>query len=63
MSDRIAVMRAGRIVELGDAEDVYANPRDEYTRALLQSVPIPDPRTMKERKKERLRLRAILAEH
>jgi oligopeptide transport system ATP-binding protein len=62
MSDRIAVMRQGRIVELGDAEEVYARPKDDYTRALLDAVPIPDPRKMKERKLERRRLRSALAE-
>jgi oligopeptide transport system ATP-binding protein len=62
MSDRIAVMRQGRIVELGDAEDVYANPREDYTKALLQAVPIPDPRKMKERKRERRRLQPALVE-
>jgi len=62
MSDRIAVMTAGRIVELGGAEEVYASPREEYTQALLQAVPIPDPRKMRERKRERRRLRSALAE-
>jgi oligopeptide transport system ATP-binding protein len=62
MSDRIAVMNAGRIVELGEAEEVYATPREEYTQALLQAVPIPDPRKMRERKRERRRLRSALAE-
>ena len=62
MSDRIAVMNQGRIVELGDAEEVYASPREEYTQALLQAVPIPDPRKMRERKRERRRLSSALAE-
>ena len=62
MSDRIAVMNAGRIVELGEAEEVYATPREEYTQALLHAVPIPDPRKMRERKRERRRLRSALAE-
>jgi oligopeptide transport system ATP-binding protein len=58
MSDRIAVMNEGRIVEQGLAEEVYAHPKDTYTQELLQAVPIPDPRKMKERKLERRRLRA-----
>jgi ABC-type oligopeptide transport system ATPase subunit len=62
MSDRIAVMNQGKIVELGVAEDVYGYPRDRYTRELLAAVPIPDPRKMRERKEERRRLRAALAE-
>jgi oligopeptide transport system ATP-binding protein len=57
MSDRIAVMNQGRLVELGDAEDVYSHPRERYTRELVEAVPIPDPRTMKKRKEERRRLR------
>jgi oligopeptide transport system ATP-binding protein len=58
MSDRIAVMNQGKIVELGLAEEVYGKPRDRYTQELLAAVPIPDPRKMKERKAERRRLRA-----
>jgi ABC-type oligopeptide transport system ATPase subunit len=44
MSDRVMVMRDGRIVEHGTAEQVYAAPRHEYTRSLLASVPAADPR-------------------
>jgi oligopeptide transport system ATP-binding protein len=62
VSDRIAVMNRGRIVEIGDADDVYAHPREDYTQALLQAIPIPDPRRMKERKAERRRHRHALAE-
>jgi ABC-type oligopeptide transport system ATPase subunit len=58
MSDRIAVMHKGEIVELGTAEEVYAHPKERYTRELVEAVPIPDPRTMKTRKQERRRLRA-----
>jgi oligopeptide transport system ATP-binding protein len=53
MSDRIAVMRAGKLVEEGPAEEVYGAPREEYTKRLLTSVPIPDPRQMRARKAER----------
>jgi ABC-type oligopeptide transport system ATPase subunit len=62
MSDQIAVMEKGKIVEQGDAERVYTSPRGRYTRELLASVPVPDPRKMQERKEERRRLRAALAE-
>ena len=62
MSDRIAVMNRGKLVEIGPAEQVYTNPQDDYTKALLSAVPVPDPRRMKERKAERRRLRHALAE-
>ncbi|MBL1065139.1 ABC transporter ATP-binding protein [Streptomyces sp. 7-21] len=43
VADEVAVMYLGRIVEHGDAERLYTRPRHPYTRALLASVPIPDP--------------------
>jgi ABC-type oligopeptide transport system ATPase subunit len=57
VSDDIAVMEDGKIVEMGPAEQVYTAPRHPYTKALLAAVPIPDPRRMRERKAERRRLR------
>jgi oligopeptide transport system ATP-binding protein len=62
MSDRIAVMNKGQLVEIGLAEEVYTNPQNDYTKALLSAVPIPDPRAMKERKAARRKLRHALAE-
>jgi oligopeptide transport system ATP-binding protein len=62
MSDRIAVMNKGQLVEIGPAEQVYKNPQHDYTKALLSAVPIPDPRAMKERKAVRRKLRHALAE-
>lgn len=41
ISDRIAVMYLGRIVEIGDSENLYANPMHPYTKALIQSIPRP----------------------
>jgi oligopeptide transport system ATP-binding protein len=57
MSDRIAVMNQGKLVEIGTAEQIYNEPRDEYTKALFTAVPVPDPRRQKERKAERARLK------
>ena len=62
MSDRIAVMNRGKLVEVGPAEEVYMKPTEEYTQALLTAVPIPDPRKMQERKIERRKHRHALAE-
>jgi oligopeptide transport system ATP-binding protein len=56
MSDTIAVMHQGVIVEQGPAERVYTRPENDYTRALLAAVPVPDPERMQERKVERRRL-------
>src|SRR2546422_1460247 len=41
--DGIAIMYLGRIVEMGPARTIYADPKHPYTRALLQAIPIPDP--------------------
>jgi len=44
LSDRVAVMFAGRLVELAPADDLYAAPLHPYTRTLLAAIPVPDPR-------------------
>ena len=49
VSDRIAVMHEGRIVEIGPADEVCERPRDAYTEELLAAVPVPDPRLARER--------------
>jgi oligopeptide transport system ATP-binding protein len=54
ISDRIAVMNHGQIVETGDADQVCEHPRDDYTKKLLSAVPIPDPRESAARRRERV---------
>jgi oligopeptide/dipeptide ABC transporter ATP-binding protein len=49
MCDRIAIMYLGRIVEMGRARTIYADPKHPYTRALLQAIPIPDPERRSEK--------------
>ena len=51
ISDRIAVMHQGYIVELGNAEEIYGNPLHPYTKSLLTAIPQPDPKTKNDRKK------------
>jgi oligopeptide transport system ATP-binding protein len=50
ISDRIAVMHQGKIVEQGSADQVCERPQHEYTKKLLSAVPIPDPRESRERR-------------
>ncbi|MEU6919840.1 MULTISPECIES: ABC transporter ATP-binding protein [unclassified Streptomyces] len=52
ISDRIAVMYLGHIVETGDTESIFSDPRHPYTRALLSAIPVPDPQ--RERARERV---------
>ncbi|MFV0498605.1 MAG: ABC transporter ATP-binding protein [Bacilli bacterium] len=47
ISDRIAVMSKGKIVEMGTTEDIYANARHPYTRSLLSAIPHPNPASKK----------------
>ncbi|NED14469.1 ABC transporter ATP-binding protein, partial [Streptomyces sp. SID9124] len=54
ISDRIAVMYLGHIVETGDTETLFADPKHPYTKALLSAIPVPDP------KRERTRERVVL---
>lgn len=54
MSDRVAVMYLGKVVELADRDEIYAQPLHPYTSALMSVIPIPDPET------ERARTRTLL---
>jgi oligopeptide transport system ATP-binding protein len=52
ISDRVAVIHKGRIVELAETEKLFKNPLHPYTRALLSAIPLPDPRSEKKKKLE-----------
>ena len=43
VADRVAVMRQGRIIELGPVDAVWSAPRHPYTKALIDAAPVPDP--------------------
>lgn len=52
ITDRLAVIHKGKIVELAETEELFKNPLHPYTRALLSAIPLPDPKREKEKKLE-----------
>jgi peptide/nickel transport system ATP-binding protein len=57
LAHRIAVMQHGRLVEVGDRDQILRNPQDEYTKMLLSAVPVPDPAEQKQRREARMAAR------
>ena len=51
ISDRIAVMYLGHMVELADADEIYDHPLHPYTRSLISAVPVPDPKQARANKR------------
>ncbi|MDR1450102.1 MAG: glutathione ABC transporter ATP-binding protein, partial [Propionibacteriaceae bacterium] len=61
LADRVAVMEHGRLVEVGEREQVLRRPAAEYTRSLLAAVPVPDPVEQAAKRAARRALRAAAA--
>lgn len=56
ISDRVAVMYLGSMVEITDSAELYKNPLHPYTKALISAIPIPDPKVEQERENTRIKL-------
>ena len=54
ISSKIGVMYLGNLVESGDSETIFKEPKHDYTKKLLKAIPIPDPKNREKRKKQRL---------
>jgi peptide/nickel transport system ATP-binding protein len=54
LSHRIAVMQEGRLVEVGERDQILKKPKDDYTRKLIAAVPVPDPKEQRQRREARL---------
>ncbi|HLS52727.1 MAG TPA: ABC transporter ATP-binding protein, partial [Tissierellaceae bacterium] len=50
ITDRVAIIYKGKIVELAETEELFKNPLHPYTRALISAIPLPDPRLEKNKK-------------
>jgi peptide/nickel transport system ATP-binding protein len=54
LSHRIAVMQNGRLVEVGQRDEILKRPQEEYTKRLISAVPVPDPELQRLRREARL---------
>ena len=54
ISSNIGVMYLGNLVESGDSETIFSNPQHDYTKKLLNSIPVPNPKGRNKRKKDRI---------
>lgn len=61
ISDRVAVLYMGSLVELTTAAELYDNPKHPYTQALLSAIPIPDPQVEQERDRKKIKLEGEIA--
>ncbi len=61
ISDRVAVMHLGHIVEIGKSEDIFNNPQHEYTKSLISAIPYPDPAS--ERTRTRIKYSAVQSDY
>jgi peptide/nickel transport system ATP-binding protein len=53
LCDRVGVMHDGKLVEVGNVEDIFRHPKHPYTKALIESIPIPDPHMERQRAGEK----------
>ena len=53
LCDRVGVMYDGKLVEVGNVEDIFRHPKHPYTKALIESIPIPDPHRERQRAREK----------
>mgnify|MGYP000769967091 CR=1 FL=1 len=53
LCDRVGVMHDGKLVEVGNVEDIFRHPKHPYTKALIESIPIPDPHRERQRAREK----------
>ena len=53
LCDRVGVMHNGKLVEVGSVREIFEHPKHPYTKALIDSIPIPDPHMERQRTREK----------